>query len=602
MCGIVGFINKENIDINPYDFLNTLYHRGPNEQNFYSTENVFLGHTRLSIIDIENSHQPMMDNRYVLIFNGEIYNYIELKDELKKRGFLFKTNGDTEVVLNSFKYWGIDAFNKFNGMWAIAIYDKQEKKLYLSRDRFGKKPLYYFLNNKKIVFASEPKAILKYPNIQKNPNIKKVFRYISTNYRYIDIDNESYFEGIYQVPKSTVMIIDNRMTKKVVKYWQLKDFNTIKEKETVERFRELLIDSVRLRLRSDVDVGCFLSGGMDSTSIVSVAYNVLKTPIKTFSGITGEKKGVYDESEYIDEVVKGTEAVHKYIRINSYNIFEILDEMLLFHDEPICTVTWFSLYLIVKEIKKYNVPVVLNGHGGDELLAGYWDHYQYYFYDLNYPEDEIKLWHENHKRDLAEIAEYKKLILQLRKGKKEIEKFPDYSYVFNNEIKNKFNLNVELSNLNNTTLLTNRLYKELFYETLPASLRAEDRNTMAHSIESRSPFLDYRLVEFCFKLDNKLKIKNGIGKWILREAMKGILPEKVRTRMDKAGFIAPADEWFRTINKKQIEDMLNDNILKELFNIGELKKVYNRHLKGENHQMFLWQLINFYIWYKKFFR
>ena len=599
MCGIVGFVTKK-VDLNPKKFLDKLKHRGPDESNFYYKNGVFLGHTRLSIIDLDHSHQPMIENRYILIFNGEIYNYLELKDILIKKGYIFKTDGDTEVVLKSFIEWGIDAFNKFNGMWAIAIYDTKEKRLYLSRDRFGKKPLYYYLDNKKIVFASEIKAIFEYPDIDKKINIKKVFRYISTNYRYIDIDEESYFENIYQVPKSSVMIIEKNFNKKIVKYWKLKEFNIIKN-EAIDEFRELLIDSVRLRLRSDVKVGAFLSGGMDSTSIVSIAYKVLNTPIYTFSGITGDVKGVYDESEYIDEIVKENNAKHKYLKIESKNIFDVVDEMLEFHDEPVCTVSWYTLYLITKEIKKENIKVVLNGHGGDELLAGYWDHYHYHFYDLCYPKEEIEWWHKNHKRDIKEIDRFKNLINELNNGKKEIQKFTDYSFVFKDEIKNSNNLNIDLETIN-APLLTQRLYKELFYETVPASLRAEDRNSMANSIESRSPFLDYRLVEFAFKLDNSFKIKQGIGKWILRESMRGILPEKVRTRKDKAGLIAPADKWFRTINKNQILDMLNDDILADIFDIEKLKEVYQRHLDGENHQMFLWQLINFYIWYKKNFK
>jgi len=212
-----------------------------------------------------------------------------------------------------------------------------------------------------------------------------------------------------------------------------------------------------------------------------------------------------------------------------------------------------------------------------------------------------KWWYKNHKRDIKEIDRFKNLINELNNGKKEIQKFTDYSFVFKDEIKNSNNLNIDLETIK-APLLTQKLYKELFYETVPASLRAEDRNSMANSIESRSPFLDYRLVEFAFKLDNSFKIKQGIGKWILRESMKGILPEKVRTRKDKAGLIAPADKWFRTINKNQILDMLNDDILADIFDIEKLKEVYQRHLDGENHQMFLWQLINFYIWYKKIFK
>jgi len=616
MCGIVGFITKEKIAKNVFEeMVSSLHHRGPNDSGYQiiieNSKKLFFGHTRLSILDISNNaHQPMIseNENFILIYNGEMYNYIELKNELKKLGYDFKSSGDSEVVLKSFLEWGNNCFNKFNGMWALAIYDKINKRIILSRDRLGKKPLYYYKGKDKFIFASEIKAILKYPNLDIKPNLKKVYRYLSTNYRYIDIDEESYFENIYHIPKSTYVEIDLDCNMKIEKYWKLSKFDNYqnKDNEIIEKFRELLIDSVKIRLRSDVPVGCFLSGGMDSTSITSIAYKVLKTPIRTFSGITGKEKGIYDESEFIDEVVREANAKHQYIVPNPEDIFQIVDEMMNYHDEPICTVTWYSLYLIVKKMKDSKVPVVLNGHGGDELLAGYWDHYHYHFYDLNYSQKEIKAWHENHNRDINEIGKFKTLINNLNTKKiKEINKFPDYSYIFNDEIRKKFNLNIELFTPDSTSLLTQRLYKELFFETVPASLRAEDRNTMANSIESRSPFLDYRLIEFSFNLNNKYKIRNGIGKWILRESMKGILPEKVRTRKDKAGFISPADEWFRTINKNQILTMLNSQELKNmnLFNIDELKKVYNEHLKElKNHQMFLWQLINIFIWYNKFFK
>jgi asparagine synthase (glutamine-hydrolysing) len=192
----------------------------------------------------------------------------------------------------------------------------------------------------------------------------------------------------------------------------------------------------------------------------------------------------------------------------------------------------------------------------------------------------------------------------ISKKQMEIEKFPSYAYIFNKEMQNKYDLNIDIKGIETKSSLTNKMYKELLFETIPASLRAEDRNTMAHSVESRSPFLDHRLIEYSYALDNKYKIRNGIGKWILRESMKGILPEKVRTRKDKAGFISPADEWFRTINKNQILDMLNSDELRQIniFDIDALKSLYQEHLMGiKNHQMFLWQLINVFIWYKKYF-
>jgi asparagine synthase (glutamine-hydrolysing) len=626
MCGITGFIQVGKADYNINEVMmkmtSSLSHRGPNDYGIeiIPIENekttIGFGHRRLSIIDLtRNGHQPMWDRKKELciVLNGEIYNYVELREELLQKGYEFISKSDTEVLIYAYKEWGTECFRKLNGMWAIAIFDKKKKNILLSRDRYGKKPLYYYISANGFIFASEIKALLLHPSVVKLPNYEKVFRYLSLNYRYLDIDNESFFQNILQVPPSTFMEINTALTTRTMRYWELSPITISENKaesKIIEEFRDLLIDAIKIRLRSDVPVGCMLSGGMDSTSITAIAYKILKTPVTTFSGITGKEKGVYDESEYIDSVIKDTSADFHYIRPDPSDIFDTVSEMLAFHDEPICTVTWYSLYLIAKKIREENVPVVLNGHGGDELLAGYWDHYHYYLYELSAAgkvhelENEISFWKKNHKRDPEELTRmniYIKKMLGHEIG--EMSRFDDYSQCFHPDVVSKYKRDIQLTN-NMTSLLSKRLYSELFYETVPATLRPEDRNTMSQSIESRSPFLDYRLAEFTFSLDNKYKIRNGLGKWILRESMKGILPEKVRTRTDKAGFIAPADLWFKTVNKNQIQDMINSTELgkENIFDIGHIQKIFDEHCEGKaNHHMFLWRLINLYLWYKRFF-
>lgn len=622
MCGIVGFLSKHKVE-NPFDVLtcmtDTIRHRGPNDSGVFADSfaslSVGLGHRRLSIIDLSShSHQPMVCDDVAIVFNGEIYNYIELREELKTYGHTFDSMGDTEVVIKAYKQWGNKCFERFNGMWGLAIYDKKGQKLVLSRDRFGKKPLYYYKTDDVFVFGSEIKAIFANQNTQKIPNFEKIYRYIAGNYRYVDIDDFSFFDNIFSVPKGTYMEIDGCMSVEIKKYWELSenkiDLSTKQESSLIDDFRGIFIDSVKLRLRSDVPVGCMLSGGMDSTSVTSVAYKVLKTPIYTFSGITGEEKGIYDESEYIEEIVKDSKAEHLYIKPEPSELFDVISEMLDYHDEPICTVTWYILYQIAKKIKEKKVPVILNGHGGDEMVAGYWDHYHYNFFDMETDGDfdgldyEQKMWLKNHDRKIAEICQTREYVKKLANGEvSETSKFIDYSDCFLGDFVSKYKKGTELFSLFEKTL-TKRLHKELLFEGVPAIIKPEDRNTMASSIESRSPMLDYRLAEFCFSLPNKYKIRDGVGKWILREAMRDILPEKVRTRKDKAGLIAPADRWFRTENKEQIRELINSDFVKELgfFNVRRLNEIFDEHLSGvKNHQMFIWQLINLVLWYKKFF-
>jgi len=625
MCGIVGFCSYRSDKLISKDMLytmtNSMSHRGPDDSGcvllekenniFYPFKNmadatkidsgiVGLGHRRLSIIDLSNrGHQPMSDelNLVWLIYNGEVYNYIELREELKDKGYKFNSTTDSEVVLKSYLEWGADCFRRFNGMWAIGIYDMRTGNIILSRDRFGKKPLYYFKNSDFLLFASEIKAILMHPAVSKAMNMKKVADYAGRHYRYVDCDNESFFKDIFQVPKSTYMIFQKTGDISVHKYWDLKEVLLLRvamsEGETVEQFRWLLKDAVKIRLRSDVPVGCMLSGGLDSGSITCVAASQNNDFI-TFSGITGE--GYYDESEYIKEVIKHTGVKSRFIYPDASALFPTLKEMLNFHDEPVCTVTWYLNYIITRQISQYHVPVVLTGHGGDELLAGYWDHYHYNFSDMrmNGEDDsgEFNLWLHNHNRPVNEYDREREYIEKLRNNSNmEVDKYSQYLSALSPGM-----LQYPISSIFYSPFkgdLVRRLYLELFYETVPPSLRAEDRNMMAFSIENRLPFLDYRLAEFSFKLDNKYKIRDGLGKWLLREAMK-----------DKTGFNAPFDEWIRNENKKQLEDVISSKSFMntEVYSINRVKDLFDEHMNGRNHYMFFWQYINLNLWYEQYFK
>jgi len=625
MCGITGFVSKKAPDFDESIVLknmtDSLIHRGPDDSGnaIFRFDNrlasVGLGHRRLSILDLSvNAKQPFFseDTKVIITFNGEIYNYLELKEELKNKGYIFNTTSDTEVFLKSYMEWKTDCFCKFNGMWSCAIYDKNKKTVILSRDRLGKKPLYYFKGNDIIVFASEIKALFKCPSVLKSPNYRKIYRYLSLNYRYVDINEESFFKGIQQIPKASYVVIDKELNIEKNQFWSLNQNiqNDISDKDAIEKFRDLFIDSVKLRLRSDVPVSCLLSGGMDSTSIAAVAYNNLNTKIETFSGIMGKEKGIYDESEFIEELVNHYNMKYNYIAMKPRDLFETINEMILYYDEPVCTVSWYSLYLIIQSIHNKEIKVVLNGHGGDELLGGYWDHYHYNFNDLFEQGNidglykEIESWKNNHGRNPQEIERTIKYISQLKKDRSiEPDNYSNYSYLLDPKFirENEHSIIPQVQHLSE---LERRLRIELLFEVTPTMVKAEDRNTMSHSIESRSPFLDYRLVDFCFSLPNRMKIRNGIGKWLLRESMKGILPEKVRQRKDKAGLIAPADRWFRTINKKQVENVLHGEFLNSLkiFDPKRLIEMFQEHLNGShNHQMILWQIINLDLWFKRFF-
>ncbi|MBU4490835.1 MAG: asparagine synthase (glutamine-hydrolyzing) [Euryarchaeota archaeon] len=632
MCGITGFVSFRADALIDGHLLQrmtkSLAHRGPNDSGcvlidrltrktslFSDSEDYFngnfdnghigLGHRRLSILDLSSrGRQPMQGagGKVWLAFNGEIYNYLEIKEELKRLDHTFISSTDTEVLLKSYLQWGVECFKRFNGTWGVAIYDMRDETLVLSRDRFGKKPLYYYKDNSKILFASEVKALLKHPEIEAKVNEQKVINYAGRHYRYVDNDNESYFKDILQVPPSSYIVFNSKGKNNEKRYWQLTEQPLLSgkytEKDIVEEFRTLLTDAVKIRLRSDVPVGSMLSGGMDSSSITCLAMEN-NCRIRAFSGVTGD--GYYDESEYIDALVRQIGIDHSYVYPRAEDLFHTLEEMLFYHDEPICTVTWYCNYLITKEIAKHNIPVILTGHGGDELLAGYWDHYHYYFAELRASGvgdvEEVTRWQQNHQRPWEEYERERGYVERLRCDKSiELPKHSRYLECLSPELLKHDDKRLLVSPFREN--LSRRLYLELMYETIPPSLRAEDRNMMAFSIENRVPLLDYRLVEFCFNLDSSKKIRNGLGKWLLREAMKGILPEKIRTRKDKTGFNAPFDQWIRNENRAEIEALIHRKSMTNeiIYRQDAVKALYEEHLSGANHYMFFWQYINLNIW------
>ena len=546
--------------------------------------------------------------RLWVVLNGEIYNYLELASELRQHGSVFRTTSDTEVVLHAYRVCGAEAcVARFNGMWALAIYDQARHQLVLSRDRFGKKPLYYFEDAESLVFASEPKALFCHPRVPKRPNLRKCALYAGRNYRDVDTDDESFFERIRQVSAGTVWTITQAGAEPPVRYWTLEPRASVtipaREADAVALFRDVLADAVRLRLRSDVPVGTMLSGGLDSTTITALARRET-AQIQAFSAVTGE--GYYDESSYIREVVDFTSVGHAFVYPQAVDVVPAVRQMIAFHDEPICTVTWFSLFLIATEIARTGIKVVLTGHGGDELLAGYWDHYHYFWHDLRQagvdPTDAIREWQDNHGRDpgvvartqqyvegnaadrLVESRRYTQYLDALQPGLRDVGPSAPPECPYPGE-------------------LNRRLYLELLRETVPPVLRAEDRNLMIHAIENRCPFLDYRLAELCFALPEELKIRHGLGKYALREATRDLLPERVRMRKDKTGHNAPSDVWWRTDHRATLEALFDvAGFVNEcVYDLPRVRALFAEHLRGANHAMFFWQYLNMHLWHQELF-
>ncbi len=619
MCGIAGYWlldGSAGTDQVIADMVASMRHRGPDDEGFVLLDtgtgkesekehDLALANARLSILDLSRQgHQPMssQDGTVTLVYNGEIYNYLELRDELKKKGHSFVSDTDTEVVIAAYQEYGLDCLQHFNGMWGFVLYDREKNTLFCARDRFGIKPFYYHKSDTQFVFGSEIKTLCQFPLPSITPNEQKMMRNLVQGYRYVDDDDESYFKEIKQLEPATYMLID--LTSKdctITKYWELDltKQTDLSDEEIVAKYRELLIDAVKIRLRADVPYTFALSGGMDSPSIVSIAKKVLKKETITFSAVY-EKGNRYDEQEYIQAVIDDLGIDSHFIKPTLGDFFANLTKMISYHDEPICTVTFYSHWQVMQKIKDEGFTVVLTGNGADESASGYYDHYWYNFYDLEKTgetelmEKEITLWMQNHNKE-------RKLWTDFRK------KLDSTSFLSPNKEKHQALIKDELlATLHEhehphkaKSLLTSRMYNELTMEGVPVLLRPEDRNTMAFSLEARVPYLDYRLVEFAYSIPNRFKVRDGIGKNILRDAMKGIVNEKVRTRKEKVGFNAPLYEWMKNELREEIETLLKDKDLGIYDYVKQdvLLGYWKEHLADEdNHMMLFWNLLNFEYW------
>lgn len=638
MCGIFAVLDLDSRNVHLQTLMkmsNALVHRGPDDcglayLELYGKKRVILGeeisdkaggppldgllafgHRRLSIIDLsEAGHQPMCNEtgEIWIIYNGEIYNYVELSEELVKKGHVFKSRTDTEVILHAYEEWGLGCLNRFNGMWAFALWDGKRQRLFCSRDRFGIKPFYYFFNGQKFVMASEIKALLQDSAIERAPNHRRIYDYLE--FGYLDHTEETCFKNIYQLKGSHYMVLELRDTQiprlNIQRYWDIKRREMNEGGPFHVRFFELFEDSIRLHMRSDVPVGTCLSGGLDSSSIVMTAKRFINSNShKTFSSCFEDKK--YDEREFIDSVSKSAGTESHFVYPRAMDLFEEIESLIWHQDEPFESTSIYAQWNVFKLTKINNVKVVLDGQGGDELLAGYHSYFGAYLAELLRTLRLQKFIREYQRiRELHHYSNgwlFQYLIRSMispqtvhmlrtltRRKTKWLE--PD------GDTRNPLVFPKKFGNI-----FFNNLFHSLMHLTLPRFLHYEDRNSMAHSIEARVPFLDYRLVEFVFSLPMYQLIKDGMTKKILREAMRGVLPETVRTRMDKMGYVTPEDIWFRGILKKEIEDILESKSFAErgYFDIGEIKKAFKEHCAGRvNLGSTIWRWVNLELWYRTF--
>lgn len=599
MCGIAGYIGKsvgndKDIISKMNDVLN---HRGPDGVGYFIDDNVVLGHTRLSIIDLTDAgHQPMSYmNRYVITFNGEIYNHLEIRSELESFGYCFASHTDTEVIMAAYDRWGVECLKKFNGMWAFCIYDRHSQKVFISRDRFGIKPLYYYSDENLFVFSSEIKSILTHPSVKTSPNVIYLDRYVKDG--ACEYSKETAFNSIYRFSIASYIEVDKKMLLngfQEQKFWSVEPncsneaFEESKLKEYSEKYYLLLEDSVRLRLRADVKVGSALSGGLDSSSIVYLVNKLLKEQGKeelqeTFSSVYKSKGTTEcDESVYI-------EMLAQHLQVNSNPIEPIAEEIPYKHSMMINAMecppdnTCMSGWHTFQKVSETNVKVTLDGQGADEQIAGYLYYYFIYFSSLPLSKliEEYKQCSSTPgvmKHIVAGIvANILSKVIGRVKTKKLIEKM--------NLITNfDFNLNEVLIKDMHTDLIT--------------LIHYSDRVSMAHSIESRMPFMDYRLVEFLASVPACYKLRAGWTKYLARTAFDKKLPDEIVWRKDKMGWPIPESYWFYKVLNSWVKDMINsENRLKNHFDI---KNLLNNFSEMKNLKETV-KALNLAAWYSRFF-
>lgn len=567
MCGITALVKKtDQFNLNLITQMsNIIAHRGPDYEDFSYHQNLALAHRRLSIIDLsELAHQPMHYlDRYVIVFNGEIYNYQEIKEELILNHYTFKSQSDTEVIMAAYDYWKEDCLHHFNGMWSFVLLDKVKNILFCARDRFGVKPFYYYAQDDYFAIASEIKQFSVLPNWKAKLNKQSAFDFLS--WSFSDTGFDTFFENVFQLKggHSLIYHLDNHEFK--IKKWysiQLMNLDS-NNKSLKEKFLEIFQSSVNYRLIADVKVGSCLSGGLDSSSIVVMINKILREQGKhelqeTVSAISSIKN--YDESEFINQVIDSTECNAHFIEPVFDDFINDFDRMIWHQDEPIGSSSIFAQWKVFQKAKESGITVMLDGQGSDEIFGGYLQFYGNLLLSLisqgkiEQLIDEINALKNDHNITYTKISKY--VMSVLSSGM-----LYNYAVNMSGKLASKWAFkDPEIIQFPSWKKLNNSISKEsheqLLYSKLPILLHNEDRNSMAFSIESRVPFLDYRLVEFALSLPDEKKINKGTTKYILREGMKDILPEKIVNRKDKMAFVTAEEVWIKN-NKDFFINELN---------------------------------------------
>lgn len=618
MCGILGIVSTSGDRDRFGGALEALRHRGPDSSGSWNEGPITLGHTRLAIVDLsEHGHQPMFtsDGRYALVFNGEIYNHVELRAELAALGHVIVSTGDSEVILHAYEQWGSTCVERFNGMWAFAIWDRREKHLFCSRDRFGVKPFYFATTRHGFAFASEIKALLALDHGLAVPDEATVFRFLYNG--LLDEDDATFFRDIRQLPASHNMVVYPDGGHRLSRYYAVAEealSTDVLMADASEHLRELMTDAVRLRLRADVPVGTCLSGGLDSTTIVGLADGLMDRRISSFTSVYPGTDA--DEGAFARAAVELYQTDAHWVEPRKEDFFAVLPRIVWHQDEPTSAPGLYSQWHVM-QLAHGKVKVLLDGQGGDEILGGYLGYYAEYAAALL--EDVA---HGRVDRLTKLMGEYDEIKQQLG-GRSPVgaamqARLPDGARSLYRRIgglRKHALIDAELLGREGAGMrasakpdsmrdpLNSSLVDSLTRATIPALLHYEDRNSMAFSIEARTPFLDYRLVQFALAIPYEAKIRGWETKVILREAMQDILPPSILERRDKKGYPTPLALWLRTGLMSGTREILlsSECTGRGLTNMTFVERMLDEHESGRaDHHWQIWRLLTLELWFRTF--
>ncbi len=600
MCGIAGYIGSRHLQEGILQLcLELMHRRGPDHQGYFHDSpregrNIYLLSSRLSIIDLDaRSNQPFLMGSSAIAFNGELYNYLEVKTQFISRGHKFRTKSDTEVVLKAINELGLDSLDTFEGMFAFAFYNRDTHEFFLARDRFGEKPLYIYRDETGIYFGSEIKYIKALLGKPLKVNYDHLYRYLVNGYKALYKQPNTFFVGVSEVPAASLLSIDENGTETIRRYWE-PSFNQncdMSYKEAVQLTKEKLIRSVELRLRADVPLAFCMSGGVDSNALISIAKNVFDYDVHGFTVTNTDSR--YEEQDMVDHAVSELGIKHTSVPVTVDRFIPQLRTLVKQHDAPVFTINYYAHWLLMEKIRDYGYRISVSGTAADELFTGYYDHHLAYLFEIKNDQklftDSIKAW-EKYIKPIVRNPYLNNPYLFLDNPQQRGHIFLD-SEEFAKYLNTDWDEPFTESHYTDS-LLRNRMLNEIFHEATPMILHEDDLNAMYFSIENRSPFLDRDLFEFCNSVPSQYLVRNGFAKVLLRDALEGIVPKKILAERRKVGFNAPIRSFLdlEDINVKSM--LLDDSPIYEHIKRDKIEKLLLEKNISEPNSKFIFYFLS----------